>query len=296
MKTSPRPAAAKSSTTTSAPAARRLTIEEERALVLRAQGADPRDARRAAGQLAAAHMPYMQRSATRFVRSMRGANTFAREEALSACLLGFMVAIGKFDVSRAVRFLTYANYWFNHFMQRAYESSNVFGHAPSGSEEKAIARIGELGTDPAVLAVATGVQVSTAAHAVEVWMARAISLDAPRFHAGDDGGEGSSLLDRMPSDEPSADEALGLHEEAAALRAAVTEGLAALPPRYKTVVLEVYMADEAKSFADVGRHYGVSRERVRQVGELAKERLRKSIRARIGERMARRMTEDRVAA
>ena len=282
MKTSPVPAA---HPVPVAPASTRITAEEERSLVARAQAGD----RKAAEALAKAHMPYMFRSATRFARLLR----LDRCEAISACFEGFVVALRRFDLARGVRFLTYANHWFQHFAQRAHETSNLFGHAPSGSEEKAIVAIGETGSfDPAALAEASGVKVTTAQNAVVVYRARSVSLDSPvRGRYSGAGDEEVTLYGILPAEQPIADEQLEAAEEARDLAAVVEGSLASLAPRVRQVVEQAIMADEPVSLAEVARTQGVSRERTRQMANEAKSRLRTAIQWRMVER-----AEGRVAA
>jgi RNA polymerase sigma factor (sigma-70 family) len=279
MKTSMPPAAS------SAPIPR-LSADEEIALVTRAQAGD----RGASNALARAHEPYMRRVSIKFARKM-GAD---RQDYLGACFVGFMLALARFDVTRGVRFLTYASWWFNHEMQRMSEGSNLFGHVPSGSEEKAIAAIGRLHTyDADLLAVEAGVKRSTAVSAVTVYCGRAVGLDTRyRCLSGDDS---SGLEERLADEEAlTPEEQLEMAEEQEEQRIAVAQAMRTIDPRERAIVQESVMAekDEQKSLAELGRHYGVSRERMRQVAINAKRKLASAI----SERMAQQMSEGRVAA
>ena len=263
----------------------RLSAAEEVVLVTRAQAGD----RAAANALARAHEPYMRNVSLKFARRM-GAD---RADYLGACFVGFMLALKRFDVARGVRFLTYASWWFNHEMQCVSERANLFGHSPSGSEEKAIAVIGALHSfDPDGVAAEAGVRRSTAVSALAVYCGRAVGFDT--HYQLSDGSDSSSLADRLPDEDLNPEEQLSAAEEREAQRVAVAEALHAIDPRARGIMLEAIMADddEQKSLAEIGRHYGVSRERVRQVANNAKTRLR----AAISQRMAERMGEGRVAA
>ena len=291
MKTSPVPAA---HTVPVAPASTRITAEEERDLIRRAQAGD----RKAADAMVRAHLPYVRQAAGRYVRRMMyRATKITLDEAVSACFEGFAQALRRFDLAHGVRFLTYASWWLTHHMQRDTEAANIFGHAPSGSEERAISAIAEIGsTDPTALAEASGVKVTTAQNAVVVYRARSVSLDSPvrGLYAGA-GDEEVTLYGILPADQPLADELLEAAEESRDLAAVVEGSLASLAPRVRQVVRDVIMADEPVSLAEVARVQGVSRERTRQMARDAKIRLRTAIQRRMAERAEGR-SEGRVAA
>jgi RNA polymerase sigma factor (sigma-70 family) len=269
MKTSTTP------TTASPLPAPRITAAEELVLVARAQAGD----RKAVDKLARAHEPFMRGTALRYAQRMgRGCD---REEMLSAAHIGFMVALGRFEARHGVRLLTYASHWILHEMQRACETMSLFGHVPSGSEEKAIAAIGRTGSfDADELAESAGVKRTTAANALVYYQAVGVSLDT-----GVSGFDhGLVLSERLSADEPDAHEKLVQAEEREALRAAVSESLSALDPRSRAIVVETMMSEDTKSLAEMGRDYEISRERARQLASKAKRRLRESI----GRRMAKR--------
>jgi RNA polymerase sigma-32 factor len=113
--------------------------------------------------------------------------------------------------------------------------------------------------------------------------ARDVSLDAP-LH--DDGS--GSVIDGMPSSEPSQEEVLSRAEQAQQLSARVREAVSDLDPRERFIVEARLMADDPAelSLAEIGRRLGVSRERARQIEARAKQKMKKLLLASEGEKKA----------
>jgi RNA polymerase sigma-32 factor len=106
----------------------------------------------------------------------------------------------------------------------------------------------------------------------------------PLLQAGDrsldasfDGGPALIDLIRDASESP---EALASVAQATAqLEVAVHEALATLPERERNVLKRRYMMSEQSTLEELGRELGVSRERVRQLEERAKTRMRTALQA-----------------
>ena len=98
---------------------------------------------------------------------------------------------------------------------------------------------------------------------------RDVSVDAP---VGDDGD--SSMLDFLADRAAEPEERVGEGE----LRALIGEHMRAfgdtLQDKEKVIFEERMMSDEPKTLQELGEIYGISRERVRQVEERIKRRLR----------------------
>jgi RNA polymerase sigma-32 factor len=97
-----------------------------------------------------------------------------------------------------------------------------------------------------------------------------VSLDAAPFDESR-----ASLLDRLASPEPTSEEVVSRAQERQRLQAAVGEAVARLGERERFIVKRRLLADEEDelSLVEMGKHLGVSRERVRQLEVRAKRRL-----------------------
>jgi RNA polymerase sigma-32 factor len=196
--------------------------------------------------------------------------------------LGVVLALAKFDRTRGLRFMTYASFWVRARMLAHVLASFSLGGGQSGAfRSKAFFKlrreraristlVGEGEEADLMLARSLGVPVDKVKVLVRQLEARNVSLDSAPF---DDSR--ASLLDRLASPEPTSEEVVSCAEERQRLQAAVGEAVARLGERERFIVKRRLLADEEDelSLAEMGRHLGVSRERVRQLEVRAKRRL-----------------------
>jgi RNA polymerase sigma-32 factor len=124
------------------------------------------------------------------------------------------------------------------------------------------------------LARSLGVSVDKVKTLVRQLEARDVSIDAALF---DDSR--ASLLDRLTSPEPTSEEIVDRVRERQRVQAAVGEAVARLGERERFIVRRRLLADDEDelSLVEMGKHLGVSRERVRQLEVRAKRRLREGL-------------------
>lgn len=204
-------------------------------------------------------------------------------ELISEGNLGLMMAIGKFDPDRGVRFVTYAAYW-----ARAYILNYVIrswsmvggGSGPLRSkiffklrrERATVASLvgDDERTSMEMLAERMGTTVERTQELTQRLDARDVSLDVP---VGEEGR--TTMLDGLTDAAPTQEERFFEHEQQGALRQALREAVATLDERERFIVEKRLMSDEDLSLAEIGRRLGVSRERARQLEERAKNKLRR---------------------
>ncbi len=97
---------------------------------------------------------------------------------------------------------------------------------------------------------------------------RDLSLDAPI----DD--DGPPRIDLVPGSEQPADETVANAQISKLLGAKVAESLARLDSRERYIIERRVLDEQPATFKDLGEHFGVSRERARQLELRAKEKLR----------------------
>jgi RNA polymerase sigma-32 factor len=204
------------------------------------------------------------------------------EELVAEGNLGVVLALSKFDRTRGLRFMSYASFWVRAQMLAHVRSSfSLVGGQSGAFRSKAFFKlrrerarlatlVGEGEEADLMLARSLGMSVDKVMVLVRQLDARDVSLDATPF----DDSRGS-LLDRLASPEPTSEEVVTRAQERQRLQAAVGEAVAHLGERERFIVKRRLLADEEDelSLVEMGKHLGVSRERVRQLEVRAKRRL-----------------------
>lgn len=199
---------------------------------------------------------------------------------------GIVHALRKFDPARGNRFVTYAAYWIRAYvLAYVIHSWSLVGVGSGALRSKMFfslrrerARVMSLVGDPEradeLLAKKFGVEPEKIATMVRRLENRDVSLDTKVFHDAS-----TSLVDTMESPDPDQESSFAAGETRDELRLAVRGAVADLDPRERLIVEKRTMVDaeDALSLAELGRRMGVSRERVRQLEERAKRKLRQSI-------------------
>lgn len=171
---------------------------------------------------------------------------FARDQdsMLQAGRIGLYTAAERFDPERGIQFLTYAMWWVRAYVNKERAREQGEGHVPA-------------------YAILKGVDIGNTRGVS--WLDECISTGD-----GHSTGGMTSRLDRMRSDEPSADVALERHETMAAVRAltpALAKGRKTKPKdsRLRQAILDERMlTDTPRTLSEIGEDHGCSREWVRQ--------------------------------
>ena len=186
--------------------------------------------------------------------------------------IGLLRAVKKFDPDRHCRLATYAAYWIRaeirEYVVRAYR---VVRLGTTKSERRALRLYRTTReTDPAALAKASGLTPERAERILPLLMGRETSLDA--------NSNGSpSVADRTPARTSTPEEDAYAKESRALANRAVQGALSALDARERLIVRERLMTDEPITLQELGDRLGVSKERVRQLEERARSKLRTSL-------------------
>ena len=195
--------------------------------------------------------------------------------------LGLMRAIEKYDYRRGVKISTYAVWWIRQSIVRAIADQARTIRIPVHMTENAAKVLRERrrlyqkeGRDPRPAEIASRIGIPVA-HVEQVlsMVHQPTSLDAP---VGEDGDATLADLIKAP-------DAVDPHAaaEASALQRIVSEALADLTPREQRILRMRFgigsTADH--TLEEIGKEFGVTRERIRQIEAKALEKLRHPARA-----------------
>jgi RNA polymerase sigma-32 factor len=196
--------------------------------------------------------------------------------------IGLLKAAERFDPDRGCRLATYAAYWIRaeirEFVARGYRIVRL---GSSKSERRALRiyrRTNE--RDPGALAEASGLSEERVTALLPLLMSRDVSLERP---IGDDG---KTPLDRLPSAERSPEDEACDADQAELLHAALEKVIEELSPRERRIMRQRWLTEEPQTLEQLGVAFGVSKERVRQIEERAKKRMRERIQELVGDRIA----------
>ncbi|MDP9149011.1 MAG: sigma-70 family RNA polymerase sigma factor [Myxococcota bacterium] len=258
-----------------------LSRERETELACRVR---ERNDRKAARELVEANLRYVVAIASSYRRyGIRLADLVSEGN------IGLMIALRKFDPSRGTRFVTYAAHWIRAYvLDHVLRSWSVVGVGAGPLRSKVFfrlrrekAKILAFTSDPVEanerLAARFGTTPDRIAILAQRLETRDMSLDAKVFQEGT-----TTVLDTLPSSEPSQEEEFLGHERSSTLQERVREAVEALDARERFIVEARVMADgpEELSLAEIGRRLGVSRERARQLEARAKLKIRRHLEAR----------------
>ena len=194
--------------------------------------------------------------------------------------VGLMKAARRFDETKGFKFISYAGWWIRQSILQAIVEYSRLVRLPlnkvgsySKINEAYLSFIQEFERDPTAEEIADILDVSVKeVENVIQGNGRHLSFDAPV------GGEDNdaTMLDLYTGDGDTSPD-ISLMKQS--LKEEVKHGLQILSPREFEVISSYYGLNGHKSLTleEIGEHYGLTRERVRQIKERAIRRLRKSI-------------------
>jgi len=188
--------------------------------------------------------------------------------------VGLLRAAAKFDTDKDCRLATYAVYWIRaeirEYVVRGYR---VVRLGTTKAERRALrAYRTTKESDPVALAKVSGMTPERAAMLLPLLASRETSLDASR-------DDQPTALERIAHAGPSPEEEASDNEQRARSRRDVRAALVGLDDREKLIVRERLMAEEPRTLQELGAILGVSKERVRQIEERTRSKLRAKLEA-----------------
>lgn len=201
--------------------------------------------------------------------------------------VGLLEAVKKFDPYRGVRLPSYAVWWIRAYIIRYI--MNNFRLVKVGTTQaqrrlffnlqKEKARLESEGFAPTAALIAGNLGVKEA-EVVEMEQRMSggseVSTDAPLSAEGD-----GRVIDVIPHDDADAEDEVADREFYAMMREKLAVFGATLRGREKEIFEERLLAEDPITLQELGERYGVSRERVRQIEEALKRKLREFLVAEI---------------
>lgn len=246
-----------------------LSAEVERDLVTRWRAGD-----NAAGQrLIEACLPFVMTIALEYRRW-----GIPAEDIIQEGNIGLLKAADRFDPERGCRLVTYAAYWIRaeirDYVVRAYRIVRL---GASKNERRALRLYRKTRErDPKALADASGLPLARAEMLIPLLSARDVNLDAKE-------ASGLAPLDRLPAEGPTPEEEAVTSEEKSRLEKALVSAVDELPPREKIIMQSRWLTETPLTLEEIGKQFGISKERVRQIEERAKKRMRERIEEMVAE-------------
>jgi RNA polymerase sigma-32 factor len=237
-----------------------LDREAERELTRRWRAGD----KRAGDKLVTACLPFVISIALEYRRW-----GVPLEDIIQQGNIGLLRAAAKFDLGKDCRLATYAAYWIRaeirDFVVRAYRVVRLGTTKAERRALRAFRKTRE--SDPAALAQVSGMSRERAEQLIPLLAGREASLDARSDEHG-------PMLDRLAGPAPTPEDEASAQQRRGRAQAAVGEALRDLTDRERMIVRERLMSDDPRTLQELGVKLGVSKERVRQIEERARGKLR----------------------
>jgi RNA polymerase sigma-32 factor len=184
--------------------------------------------------------------------------------------LGLLKAVERFDPGRGVRLAKYAAYWIRAEIREYVARQYRIVRPGSSKGERRVLWLYRRTREqaPEALAAMSGISTERVTALLPLLMSCDVSLSAQP------GEDGPSLVDRLSDGAGSAEDALCDVDQRDQIRAALATLLAELPARDQDIVRRRLLAEDPATLEQLGATWGVTRERVRQLEEKVKERIR----------------------
>ena len=207
--------------------------------------------------------------------------------------VGLMQAAARFEPERDLRFSTYATWWIRAAMQDfVLRNWSIVRTGTTSAQKKLFFNLRRLkskienGTREHLTQqdrnwIATELGVKT--HEVEAMDGRLGASDRSLdVSPGEENGETSaSWVERLISDAPTPEERLIAQDQQARAGEWINTAFKMLNEREQKIIAERQLNDETVTLEELGRQFGISKERVRQIEGRAMEKLRQAITARV---------------
>ncbi len=200
--------------------------------------------------------------------------------------VGLMEAAKRFDAERGVRFSTYATWWILASIQEyVVRNSSIVRIGTTPAQKSRIFNLRRL---RARLIGATGIRMSDADRQIIANELRVPVAAVERMEAHFSGPDRSlnatvgqddtdELQDFLVDEEPTPEENTARLHDHRTRAEWLRQALGELTPREREVISSRFLTEDRKTLADIGRTYGVTKERIRQIESKALAKMRDAL-------------------
>lgn len=202
--------------------------------------------------------------------------------------IGLMKAVKKFEPERGFRLSTYAIWWIRasmtEYILRSWSmvklgtlsaQKKLFFSLRRMKSKMKILDDGDLTPEQAVeISLATGVPEVDVVNMNRRLAARDTSLNVP---IGE--GDGLEFQDTLVDDTPSPEAQVAAGEEMKIRHRLLEQAITVLSDRDRHIFTERYLRDDPPTLEELGGHYGISRERIRQLEARAFKKVKAAMKA-----------------
>jgi RNA polymerase sigma-32 factor len=258
-----------------------LTPEEENALAVRyVQTGDVR----AASRLVTSNLRLVVKISYEYRRAYRNMMDLVQEGNI-----GLMQAVKRYDPYRGVKLSSYAAWWIRAYILRFILNNwRLVKLGTTQAQRKLFFNLNKekqrliaqgISPDHAEIAKRLDVTENEVMEMDRRLSSGDASLDAP---IGDADGKPLTRLDLLPSGSEPQDEVVGSAELGGMLREKLARFRATLQGKELTIYDERLVAEDPKTLQEIGDHYSISRERVRQLEARLQGKLKKFLQEEMG--------------
>lgn len=198
--------------------------------------------------------------------------------------VGLLQAVRRFEPERGLRFMTYASYWVRaHVLSYILKHWSLVGVGTGPMQSKLFFR---LHREKAKLLARTGNVENVTAKLAEKFNCteerirkmeqridgRDVSLDAKAYRDGS-----VTIMDTLRDGSATQETAVSREEVSTLVRERVANALTRLDDREQVIVERRLLGQEKQTLSELGKHLGLSRERVRQLEQRVKVKLRRTL-------------------
>jgi RNA polymerase sigma-32 factor len=192
--------------------------------------------------------------------------------------IGLMMAVRKFDPYKGIRLISYAVWWIRAYIQNFIISNwSLLKIGTTQAQRKLFFKLKQ--AKSAIRSMLGHDDIQEAALTLDVKESEAIEMEQRMrgdysLDAEIEAGEGLTMLDSLSDERRNQEELLGEHQEAVILQKEVGKALEKLNEKERYIIEQRVAAEEPMTLQEIAEHFSISRERVRQIEEGARKKLK----------------------